>query len=169
MSKGFPRAIANNPQVAQTRAIPVKDLPLLVTATGAGVGFGSAVAGGLPQGNVLILGATSYLSFSTEDDDVVDAAFPSTYGIGTTVDANGAIAGTEEDIIAEVTNGAATAKVTPVVRGVGAGLMVDNTAADVDLNINFALTDEADITDGTTAPFLVNGTIYLAYLVLGDD
>ena len=43
--------------------ILVKDLEVTVSAAGAAVGFGTVVAGDIPEGNVLLLGAAGYLKF----------------------------------------------------------------------------------------------------------
>lgn len=156
--------------------IPVKDLEVTVTATGAAVGFGSAVLAALPQGNLVFKGAVAYLRFQTEDTDLT-ATFNGDYSIGTTADANGALATTEIDIIASTAIGPAVARVTPAARGLTANAsgvltnnvtIFDNTDGSLELNLN-VLIDAADITDDTGATLTVDGVIYLDLSVLGDD
>src|SRR3972149_5358461 len=109
MTKGLRRSLRssqfnNNGDFVKV-TLPVRNLPLTVTTVGAGVGFGSAILAPFPQGNVLLFGAVSYLSFSTVSANVTSAVFTSVYGVGTTVDAAGTLAGTEMDIVTQVTNG----------------------------------------------------------------
>lgn len=169
--KGLPRSLARGPQTAQgvhKAAIPVRDLAVAV-ADGA-PGFGTAVIAGLLQGNLLFLGAVAYLQFTTADADVT-ATFDGDYSIGTvaTVDGDVADAG-EADIVPSTALGAATAKVSPVVRGASTdalgGGVIDNTDGSLELNLNL-LIDDAAISGA--AGFTVSGVVNIAYIVLGDD
>lgn len=169
--KGLPRSLARGtPAVAaiQKLSIPVRNLALNVV-DGA-PGYGTAVVAGLPQGNLLYLGAVAYLQFSTSDADIT-ATFDGDYSIGTvpTADSDLADAG-EADIIPSTALGAATAKVSPVVRGASTdalgGGIIDNTDGSLELNLNL-LIDDAAISGA--AAFTVNGVVHIAYIVLGDD
>lgn len=169
--KGLPRSLARGPQTAQgvhKAAIPVRDLAVAVAD---GVpGFGTAVIAGLPQGNLLFLGAVAYLQFTTADADVT-ATFDGDYSIGTVPTANGDLAGAgEADIVPSTALGAATAKVSPVVRGASTdalgGGVIDNTNGSLELNLNL-LIDDAAISGA--AGFTVSGVVNIAYIVLGDD
>lgn len=156
--------------------IPVKGLLVTITAAGAGVGFGTAVLRGLPQGNIVVKAAVAYLRFQTTDTDVI-AAFNGDFSIGTTPDADGSLATTEIDIIPSTALGPAVARVTPVARAQSAAtgnvltnnvLMFDNTDGSLELNLN-VLIDAADMTDATTAVLTVDGAVYLDCSVMGDD
>jgi hypothetical protein len=152
----------------QNSSIQVKDLTVAV-ADGA-PGFGTAVIAGLPAGNILFLGAVSYLQFLTADADIT-TTFDGDYAIGTVATADGNVSDANEaDIIPSTALGAATAKLSPVVRGVSTdalgGLIIDNTAGTLNLNLNL-LIDDAAISGA--ANFTANGVIHLAYLVMGDD
>ncbi len=171
MSKGLPRSLGRaNPQLApiMKQRIDVSDVAIAV-ADGA-PGFGTVVIGDLPQGNVLFLGATAYLQFSTDDADVT-AAFDGDFAIGTvaTVDGNVSDPG-EADVIPSTALGAATAKVSPRVRAVSTdaigGGVIDNTDGSLELNLNL-LIDDAAISGA--ASFTVNGVVWVLYSVLGDD
>jgi hypothetical protein len=166
--KGMKRTLGRNPasQAIVKQTITVSALALAV-AGATGVGFGSAVIGDLPAGNILFLGATSYLQFTTADADV-QAAFDGDYSVGTvsTVDVDVADAG-EADIIPSTALGAATAKLSPIVRGANATqVMLDNTDGSLELNLNL-LIDDANIAGD--AAFTVSGVVTIAYIVLGDD
>ena len=166
--KGLPRSLKKATQTMNKVTIPVRSLSVSV-ADGA-PGFGTAVIAGLPQGNILFLGAVAYLQFQTADADVT-ATFDGDFSIGTVATANGDLVGANEaDIIPSTAFGAATAKLSPVIRGVSTdalgGLIIDNTANTLELNLN-VLIDDAAISGA--AVFTVNGTVDLVYVVMGDD
>lgn len=172
--KGLPRSMAHAvPGTAATlRRItyPVKNVTVNAAAAAAGVGFGTVVLGYLPEGNILYLGGVSYLQFLTADADI-GATWTGSYGVGTAADADGSLAGTEVNLIGSSSIAAATAKLSPVTRGVSAAdasEVLDNTASDLELNLNFVVT-AADIADASAADFTVNGYVQLVYMVLGDD
>jgi hypothetical protein len=170
--KGLPRSLAH--AKSGTEMVPrrvrydVKNGAVTVAAAGAGVGFGTAVIGDLPEGNVLLLGGISYLRFSTADTDLIEA-WEGSYGVGTAADANGTIENAEEDLITEATLAAATTRVSPVTRGEKLGvLMHNNTDGSLEVNLN-VMVAAASITDATSAVLTVNGYVELVYIVLGDD
>ena len=171
MSKGLQRSLSRGAVTRQEivkQDIKVKNLAVAV-ADGA-PGFGTAVIAGLPQGNLLFLGAVAYLQFQTTSANVT-ATFDGDYGIGTipTADNDLADAG-DADIVPSTALGAATAKLSPVVRGVSTdalgGGIIDNTDGSLELNLNL-LIDDAAISGA--ASFTVNGTVSIAYIVMQDD
>lgn len=168
--KGLPRSLARGTALAspiQKHTIKLKNFTVAV-ADGA-PGFGTGIIGDLPQGNILFLGAVSYLVFSTDDADVI-ATFDGDMSIGTAPTADNALAGAEVDLIPSTALGAATAKVSPNVRGVSTdamgGLFFDNTDGSLEVNLNL-LIDDTSISGA--ANFKVNGFVQLAYIVMGDD
>lgn len=173
MGKGLPRSMSRGEALRQEvirQSFRASDLA--ITVDGAlGVGFGTAVLGDLPAGNILLLGAVSYLQFTTASASVQDA-FDGDFSIGTvaTVDLDLADAG-EADIIPSTALGAATAKVSPLVRGVSTtslnGVILDNTDGSLELNLNL-LIDDANIA-ADDVDFTVDGELILLYSVLGDD
>jgi hypothetical protein len=174
MTKGSPRiAKRGNParQEVLKQTFVVKNGALTVNGA-TGVGFGSAVIGDFPQGNLLFLGAVSYFQFTTEDAGVT-ATFDGDYSIGivATIDTDVADAG-EADIIPSTALGAATAKASPTVRGTQssgalAGVIFDNTDDSLEINLNL-LIDDASISANGVA-FVVNGQVTILYSILGDD
>jgi hypothetical protein len=167
--KGLPRSLAHaKGDVLQKIVVPITNVTISVV-DGA-PGYGSVALAGLPEGNVLFIGAVAYIQLLTVDADIT-TTFDGDFSIGTAATANGDLVDANEaDIIPSTALGAATAKLSPVVRGASTdalgGGIIDNTANTLNLNLNL-LIDDAAISGA--ADFTVNGTLNLAYIVLGDD
>ncbi len=168
MPKGLGRSIgrgapSKSPIVKQM--VPVNAVPISVAGT-TGVGWGTAVIGDLPEGNILFLGAIAYLQFNSADTDVV-ATYDGDYSIGSAPTGDATLSGAEIDIIPSTALGAATGRLSPVVRGANATqAMLDNTDGSLEINLNL-LIDDANISG--TADMTATGFVQLAYIVLGDD
>ncbi len=166
--KGLLRSLSRNPaqQAVRKQLVRVTNKPISIAGT-TGVGFGTVEIGDVPAGNILLLGAMSYLQFTTADGDV-QATFDGDYSVGTAPTADAALAGAEVDIIPSTSfGGPATAGVSPVARGANATqVMLDNTDGSLELNLN-VLIDDANISG--TGDFTVNGFVLLAYIVMADD
>lgn len=172
MSKGLPRSLSRGSPQTQEVVKQVVPFSAAVISSGAtGVGFGSAAIAGLPEGNILILGAVAYAQVSK--DTVLGAAgtldaFTGSYSIGSSATADATLLTTEIDVIAAQALAAATAGVSPVTRGVGsAQSIIDNTDASKKLFLNLLLDDASVSAD--TQHLNVTGQLYIAYIVLGDD
>ena len=141
-----------------------------VVSVGSAVGFGTLVIGDFPQGNVLFLGAVSYLNFrGTGSDANLTATWDGDFSIGTGPDANGTLAGIEVDIIGSTAVGPAVAEIAPVVRATNAAQAIfDNTDGSLEINLN-VLIDAGAITDDETVVLTVTGELLLCYTILGDD
>jgi hypothetical protein len=169
MTKGLPRSMARAaPQAQALRRQRVKLNDLAIRTSGAsGVGFGSAVIGDLPAGNILFQGAIAYLQF-TKLDAGTTATFDGDFSVGTTATADATLSTTDANIIGSSALGAATAGLSPVVRGEGATqAMLDNTDGSLELNLNLIIDDAAVSADDQD--FTVDGYVDLIYAVLGDD
>lgn len=174
MGKGLPHSVSRgNPQVQETikQNFKLKNLALQVDGA-TGVGFGTAVIGDFPQGNILFLGAMSYLQFTATSASGITTTYDGDYSVGTVATADTDVSDSgEADIIASTALGAATAKVSPVVRGVGGsalvGVIFDNTDGSLELNLNL-LIDDADIS-ADDIDFTVTGNVMTLYSVLMDD
>ena len=175
MTKGLPKSLSRGPALKKpiiNQTIRV-NTTVNVTAAAAGVGFGSVVLAAFPEGNVLYLGTVASLRFSALGANAANviAAFNGDYGVGTAVDGDGALTGAEVNLVPLTAFGPAVARVTPFARGAApapAQAIFDNTAKTVNMNLNVLL-DAADITDATTVTLTVEGTLDIAYLMLGDD
>jgi len=172
MSKGLPRSMSRGSALRQeTMKQTFVAKNVAITVDGAtGVGWGTAVIGDLPAGNILLLGAVAYMKFTTASASVQDA-FDGDYSIGTTPTADATISGTDADIIPSTALGAATSKASPRVRGVSTtslnGAILDNTDGSLELNLNLII-DDANIS-ADDVPFTASGELILLYAVLGDD
>lgn len=144
-------------------------LSFLVTATGAAIGFGTVVLGALPRGMLHITDAKGSIRLSTIDTDPI-AAWNGDVSVGTTATADNALATTEVNILPSTPVGPAVARVAPAVVArktapdttsaatLLAASRFDNTAGDLELNLNFII-DAADMADTTTAIFLADGWV----------
>jgi hypothetical protein len=168
--KGLPRSLRNNLslQAVVKQVIKVNALAISVAGT-SGVGWGTAVLGDLPAGNILLLGAASYLQFTSADADI-QATYDGDYSVGTTATADATLSGTDVNVIPSTALGAATGGVSPVVRGASSGgamgTILDNTDGSLELNLNL-LIDDANVSG--TADMTASGYVVIAYTVLGDD
>lgn len=172
MTKGRRRSESRSVNNGRHQAIirqkfQFKDLTISV-ADGA-PGYGTVAAFNLPEGNILIHGAVGYIQLSTSDADIT-TTFDGDISVGTGSTSDGSLSGSEVNLFASTALGAATAKVSPVVRLVTStsttGVIHDNTGADVTFYFNL-LIDDAAISGA--ADFLINGSIEVLFTVLGDD
>tara|TARA_R110000822_G_scaffold120633_1_gene254117 strand:- start:12037 stop:12495 length:459 start_codon:yes stop_codon:yes gene_type:complete len=134
-----------------------------------GVGFGSLVAGQLPEGNILLQGGVAYLSFagSGADAGLVDT-WAGDFGVGSTPAGDGTLTAGDVDMIDSTALAAATAEVSPRTRGTGnTQVILDNTAGTLEVNVSL-LVDDADVS-ADTIPILVNGEIEILYTQVLDD
>ena len=147
---------------------------VLVDLTDGNPGVGTKVLRKLKQGNLMFFGALCYVTFTKVSGSITDT-FDGDFSIGTTADANATLATTDVDIIQSTAMGAATAGVSPRIRALTAntsGILTnnvtifDNTAADLELNLN-VLIDDAAISGA--AVLRAKGTLFLAALKMGDD
>lgn len=165
--KGLPRSLGRG-GAASSGGGSKKTIPLSGTinvADGA-PGFGTKVVGDFPAGNISLRSAVAYLQVTTADADVI-AAFTGNFSFGTAPTADGALAGAEVDLIASTALAAATDKVSPMTRASNVvPLVLDNTDGSLEINLNLLI---ADASISGAAAFTFEGTLYLDYLVLGDD
>lgn len=172
MGKGLPRSLSRGPKLL-SKIIHDKfalDNVSITVDGAAGVGFGSVVIRGLPEGNINFLGALINLSLSESDAGIVDT-FSGDYSVGTTPASDGTLTAGDVDIIPSQPIGPASAGAIGPVRGVHAaavtGTVYDNTDGSLELNLNL-LIDDADISaDGTIV--IASGDMSISYSMLGDD
>ncbi len=151
----------------------LNNVSITVTTITTSAGFGS-ISIGLPEGFLAVACASAWVSYSTTSANVTNTTFGSNLAIGTAADAAGttSLAGTLGNVAASAAAPAAVAKVVTGAKvtsaGLVAGILVDNHAknANLFLNLNVAA---ADMSDGTTATFVVNGYIDLIGVLVGDN
>lgn len=168
MGKGLPRSTGRGTPGSQEIVKLTISVSTTITLAGAtGVGFGTAVLSGLPEGNLLILGAVANMTF-TGPASGITTTWNGDFSIGSAPTADATLNGAEVDIVPSTAVGPAVALVSPVTRGVNATqVMLDNTAADLELNLQL-IVDDADISADDVIVTVV-GQVYLALIVLGDD
>jgi hypothetical protein len=157
-----------NPQDQAVRRQRVRLNDLAIRTTGAsGVGFGTAVIGDLPAGNIMFLAAVAYVTVTKLDAGTL-ATFAGNFSVGTTPTADATLSSTDANIIASTALAAATASVSPTTRGSGTtAALLDNTDGSLELNLNLTLDDASVSADDQD--FTVDGVVDLIYAVLGDD
>jgi hypothetical protein len=168
MTKGLIRSQKRGPALRQQvhkMTIPVNAVAISVVGA-SGIGFGGVALRGLPEANILILGAVSNMQFTAGANTI--ATWTGSFGIGSTLNAAGAtLTGTTQDIVPSATLAAATASVSPVTRSPQpTQSIVDNTDNSKAVYLNL-LIDDASIS-GTT-PVTASGWVTLLYSTLGDD
>lgn len=172
MPKGLPKSLSRgNPAVAPViRQDIVFSESVEVTGAAGSADAASVVIGDLPPGNILLLGAVCYLQLTGPTSDDLADDFQGDYSVSSAPDTDGTLGG---DIVPPTAIPAATAEVTPVVRGAQAdgafcGVILDNTDGSLELNLNLLL-DDGEITDTEAVALTAEGRLHLAYIVLGDD
>lgn len=179
MAKGLPYTLgrANPATLPAVRKLRYAMNNTVISVTGGAataLGFGSVNIGGLPEGNLLIMGTACNVRFFSEDADVIEA-WDGDFSFGTTATADATLATTEINLIASTSIGAATAKLSPIVRATGpltssvaTSFYLDNTDKTLSVFLNM-LTDDNSVTDSLVGDFKVTGFLDIVCAVLGDD
>jgi len=173
MTKGLQRSLSRAPIASRPAALLSHTIVLTnaaLTLDGAsGVGFGSLVAGQLPEGNIILQGGVAYLQFagSGSDAGLVDT-WAGDYGVGSTPASDGTISAGDVDMVGTTALAAAAAEVSPRTRGTGnTQVILDNTDGSLEVNVSL-LVDDADVSaDGI--PITVSGEIEILYTKVLDD
>jgi hypothetical protein len=132
------------------------------------VAYGGLKIVDMPEGAYAILGAVAALAL-TKSSAGVNADWDGDFSIGTvTASNNASLASTEQNIIPttatpQAVSGATTAK------GVStAALYLDGTTTPSDIYLNFLVDDTDHNVTGTACNLIVNGTVTIHYLYLGN-
>ena len=125
----------------------------------------------MPAGAILFLGAITDIDLTKSSAGVNDD-WDGDFGVGTTTASNNAtLATTEQNIIPTTATPQATAGVTTAdgISSATENAVVDGTSTAVDVYLNF-LVDDADHDVASTAcNLIVNGTLTLHWINLGDN
>lgn len=175
MGKGLPRSLNAAPASAAKTVKTKLSFSESVDITGVAdtVDAASIVVGGLPEGNILLLGAVAYVAVAGGADAHIIDNWDGDYGIGTAPNADVDLGDAEDDNIIPSTaiSAGASDKDAPSTRGVSTAteqVIIDNTAGAMELNLNLLIDDNV-ITDTEDGTFAISGTLDIAYIVLGDD
>lgn len=167
-SKGLPRSLARGKGANSVRVARIAFSKTVgMTATGSAIGYGSAVIGDFPSGQVLLLGAAIDDLVVTGDGTDVDATFDGDFAVGTTPADDATVSGADVDIIASTALATAVADVSTqaAVASNATQAMFDNDDDSLEINLSL-LIDAADIADDSSPDVTVAGTLRVAYLVL---
>lgn len=171
MAKGLPRSLSRGNKAKKdtvTARLVVSEVMTFTGVSGAAIDQ-TAVLEGLPEGNILLLGAVANLTFTGPTSANLANDFQGDYGIGTTPADDNSITGADVNIIGSTAIPAATAEVSANVRATNATqAIIDNTDGSGEINLNVLL-DADEVTDGEDVDITVTGTVDIAYIVLGDD
>lgn len=177
MTKGLPRSLSRGGHLTRqniTKQTITINGSMDITGVAATVDAGTFVIGGLPEGNILFLGAVANIIVDAGADTSVIDDWTGDFGIGTIPNANVDLADAgDDDIIPSTaltadTGTKATLQTRGASTGTEGGVTHDNTAGTLELNFNLLIDDNV-ITDTEVGTFAVTGELYLTYIVLGDD
>lgn len=176
MTKGLPRSLARASALRDEfikTTIPISG-SMDITGVDAAVDAGTFVIAGLPQGNILFLGAVANVIVAAGADAHVIDDWNGDFGIGTIPNADVDLADAGDDDIIPSTALVAdtgtkdTLKTRAASTTTEHGLIIDNTDGSLELNFNLLIDDNV-ITDTEDGTFTVTGELYIAYTMLGDD
>lgn len=163
------RPIGNKRQAMIRQRFKISNLTINVTDVSGQSGYGSASAFTLPEGNILLHAAMGYIQLTTSSANIT-ATFDGNISLGTGSTSDNTLSGSEVNVVSSTALGAATAKVSPVVRlpseTANNGVIHDNTNASLAFYLNLLINDAAI---SGNAAFTANGYFDVLYTVLGDD
>lgn len=154
--------------IVQRTVLSLVEMPVTVGNT-TGVSFGGTKFYDFPAGRILILGVTvANVSFDLTDAGnatPIAGTHGGDFSIGTTAPSDGTLTNADVDLLPSTS-------IDPISGGVaGAALAAsaqfDGTTAAVDAYFNI-LIDDADVGDGASDVLLVNATITIHWILLGD-
>lgn len=177
MGKGFPRSLGKQPAPAVTAPTARKviiDLdknPVVISNIdgASGVGWGTAVVGDFPEGDILLLGAC-WEGTLTKNTAGIVADFDGDISFGTAPTADATLSGAEVNLIPSTSTVQAVSSVSTtraVSTSTESGTIHDNTDGSLEINANL-LIDDADISaDDQTVT--IRGKLIVLYAVMGDN
>jgi len=123
----------------------------------------------MPSGAYAILGAVSDFAL-TKSSAGVNADWDGDFGVGTVTASNNAtLSSTEQNIIPTTATPQAVSGATTADGVMTAALYLDGTATASDIYVNFLVDDVDHNVNGTACNLIVNGTLTITYLYMGDN
>lgn len=123
-----------------------------------------------PEGRIAFLGAFGSIAMTTTSAlaSTLNAGVTCNWGVGTTVQANGTLATTEQNIIqtANITSSATINVAGAAAKSAGAATALDGTATAIDAYLNIGVATGTDIDADATVT--VTGSVTIHWLNLGD-
>lgn len=172
MGKGLPRSIARSDLAdlmkVQRKTILISAALSFTGVTDTAVFATTELSEGLPEGNILLLGAVANVTLTGPTSDDLADDFQGDLSVGTAATADTTLNGLEVNVIASTAIAAATAEVE-VTRATNATTaFIDNTAAATGLHLNVVL-DANEVTNAEVVEIAATGEVEIFYAVLGDD
>lgn len=132
------------------------------------VAYGGLKVYDFPAGNILVLGAVLDVDL-TKSSAGVNANFDGDVGVGTVTASNNAtLASTEQDIIPTTSTPQASSGATTANAVSTAVAVLDGTATAKDVYVNLLVDDADHDVTGTACNLILNGTLTLTWVNLGD-
>lgn len=173
MAKGLPRSLSRGNALSQAvtkLTIPLRGVAVVVSSTGAAIGWGTTPISGLPQAHLKVLAVACNMTLSGNGADAnLGDTWAGDFGVGSTPADDATITAGDVDLIDSTALAAATAEVSPtVVVADGVDLVLDNTDGSLEVNLN-VLIDAADIVDDQSVTLLANGVVEITLITMLDD
>ena len=132
------------------------------------VAYGSLKVYDFPAGNIIVLGAVLDTAL-TKSSAGVNANFDGDVGVGTVAASNnGTLASTEQDIIPTTATPQASSGATTADAISTAVAVLDGTATAKDVYVNLLVDDADHDVTGTPCNLILNGTLKITWINLGD-
>lgn len=148
------------------------DTPIPMVDDPGVVAYGGLKIADLPEGLIFFMGAVMDLAL-TKSSAGVNAAWDGDIGLGTAAAAAGAtLAGTEQDLVPTTPTPQAVSGVTTgdaKSTSTEAGKIFDGTGTAKDVYLNVLVDDTDHDVTATPCNIIVNGTVKLAFMVIGDN
>ena len=173
MSKGLPRSLSRGStsrQAVTKLTLPLTGVQVTVSSTGAAIGFGTVVIGGLPEAHIKLMAVACQLQLAGNGADAnLSDTWDGDFAVGTTPVDDATITAGDADLIASTALGAATAEVSPLhVVPNGVDAVFDNTAGGLEVNLN-VLIDAADIVDDESVILDAFGVVEITLITMLDE
>lgn len=172
MAKGLPRSLSRGDPREQElvkQSIRMENLAVSMTDPGSATGWGTAVISGLPEGFVLLLGASIQFEAAHSGDGNITDTFDGDFAVGSSPTSDNTLDSGEADVISSTATVTASGGTSTGNSGVSTSSemgVFDNTDGSLELNLNVLL-DDGSINGAED--LVVNGVLHVAYTVIGDD
>lgn len=154
--------------IVNVTTITFTDAPVALTDEGGVVAYGGLKVYDMPAGLIHILGAVQDIAL-TKSSAGVNADWDGDVGVGTvTASNNNSLSSTEQNIIPTTATPQAVAGVSTA-DGVSTGAVtLDGTGTAIDIFVNLLVDDADHNVAGTPCNLILNGTLTITWLNLGD-
>lgn len=160
-----------NVGAVHTTTITFADRAIALTDEAGVVAYGGSKIYDLPEGAILFLGATTDIAL-TKSSAGVNATWDGDFGIGTATAGNDAtLATTEQNLLPTTATPQAVAGVTTSdgESTTSENVVINGTGTALDVYLNYLVDDADHDVTGTACNLIVNGTVTVTWINLGDN